>query len=224
MRTLAIGDIHGCFTALRTLAAFVPIGDDDRVVTLGDHVDRGPDSAAVIDWLIDRGRQGGLVALRGNHEVMMLQARGRAEALRAWLRAGGDATLASYPVETLADLPEAHRRFIEETRPWFETDTHFFVHANAYPGLPLADQSDLMLYWEKFSETAPPHESGKVMVCGHTPRRDGHPLSVGHAICIDTWAYKGGWLTCLDVATGHYWQANQQGETREGWLDLNVNP
>jgi serine/threonine protein phosphatase 1 len=75
-----------------------------------------------------------------------------------------------------------------------------------------------MLYWEKFDHP-PPHESGKIMVCGHTPQASGRPLDIGHAICIDTQAYKpSGWLTCLDVASGRYWQANQQGETREGWL------
>ena len=222
MRTLAIGDIHGCFTALRALEAAVPIVDDDRVVTLGDYIDRGPDSASVIEWLIDRDRRGGLVAIRGNHEIMIQQAKQSERARGCWLQSGGDATLASYATDggsgRMEDVPEAHWRFLESTRPWFETETHFFVHANAYYDRPLADQSDLMLYWEKFSEYAPAHESGKIMVCGHTPRRNGRPLSVGHAICIDTWAYRGEWLTCLDVDSGRYWQANHRGETRTGRL------
>jgi serine/threonine protein phosphatase 1 len=88
MRYLAIGDIHGCFTALRTLAEFVPIGPEDRLITLGDYVDRGPDSAAVIDWLIHREEQGGLVAIRGNHEVMMMLARRNGAALRVESRCG----------------------------------------------------------------------------------------------------------------------------------------
>jgi serine/threonine protein phosphatase 1 len=57
------------------------------------------------------------------------------------------------------------------------------------------------------------------MVCGHTPQKSGRPKSLGHAVCIDTWAYGKGWLTCLEVGTGRYWQANQQGEHRSGWLD-----
>jgi serine/threonine protein phosphatase 1 len=73
---LAIGDVHGCFQALRTLAAAVPFGAEDVVVALGDYVDGGPDSCAVLDWLIAYARRGRLVALRGNHELMMLQARG----------------------------------------------------------------------------------------------------------------------------------------------------
>jgi serine/threonine protein phosphatase 1 len=75
-----------------------------------------------------------------------------------------------------------------------------------------------MLYWEQFIDP-PAHESGKVMVCGHTPQKTGLPLSVGHAVCIDTWSYGAGWLTCLDVTTDRVWQANEQGQTRTFWLD-----
>ena len=58
--------------------------------------------------------------------------------------------------------------------------------------------------------------SGKTLVCGHSEQRSGVPLVIPGAIGIDTWCYGGGWLTCLDVETGHYWQANEVGETREG--------
>jgi serine/threonine protein phosphatase 1 len=157
--------------------------------------------------------------LRGNHDLMMLNARDSAAALKEWLGYGGDATLASYSpfgdAGRLADVPDHHWHFLEkETRPWFETDSHFFVHANAYPDLPLADQPDFMLYWEKFHDP-PPHCSGKVMVCGHTAQKSGLPRDVGHAVCIDTRVYgEGGWLTSLDVASGRYWQANESGATR----------
>lgn len=218
MRYLAIGDIHGCFTALKTLAALVPFADDDVLITLGDYVDRGPNSYAVLDWLILRARQCLLVPLRGNHEIMMLRAREDEIGLSTWLSCGGEATLASYSVlgdqGRLADVPDEHWDFLENrTRPWFEIDTHFFVHANAHPFLPLNEQSDLMLYWESLLDT-PPHQSGKIMVCGHTPQKSGEPLDRGHIICIDTWAYGKGWLTCLDVATGVCWQANERGQTR----------
>ena len=205
MRHLAIGDIHGCFTALTTLAAFVPLKSDDVVITLGDYVNRGSNSCAVLDWLIEYRRRGSLIALRGNHEIMMLKARDDEEAFREWIKNGGDATLASYSPfgdgGRLADVPDAHWQFLaEETRAWFETATHFFVHANAYPDCPLEDQPDFMLYWESFSDP-PAHSSGKVMVCGHTPQKSGVPRSIGHAICVDTWACGKGWLTCLDVAS-----------------------
>jgi serine/threonine protein phosphatase 1 len=222
VRYLAVGDIHGCFRALTTLATFVPFEVDDVVITLGDYVNRGPDSCAVLDWLIARQRTGKLIALRGNHEIMTLEARANQEALKFWLVYGGDATLASYSsaddASGLSDVPAAHWEFLEQTRPYFEIDTHFFVHANALHDHELAEQPDYMLYWERFDDP-PPHQSGKVMVCGHTSQKSGLPRDIGHAVCIDTWVYGKGWLTCLDVQLGKYWQANQQGETREGWLE-----
>lgn len=222
MRYLAVGDIHGCFTALTTLAALVPFGDDDVVIALGDYVNRGPDSCAVLDWLIARKRRGNLVALRGNHEVMMLQAREGEEAFKRWIEYGGDSTLASYSPfgdpGRLVDVPDSHWEFLDETRAYFDTETHFFVHANVYPDYPLEEQPDFMLYWEGFDDP-PPHESGKVMVCGHTSQKSGLPRNLGHAVCIDTWACGEGWLTCLDVGSGRYWQANQRGETRSNRLD-----
>lgn len=224
MRTLAIGDIHGCFRALTRLVEFVELTPDDLLITLGDYVNRGPDSRSVVDWLIARRRIGGkLVALRSNHELMMLDAREGGHMLNRLLHCGGDATLASYsPLDDegrISDVPDEHWEFLDKQLVgWYETPTHFFVHANAYPDYPLDQQPDLMLYWESFNDP-PPHESGKVMICGHTSQKSGVPLSLGHAVCIDTWACGRGWLTCLDVDTGRYWQANQQGEVRGGWSD-----
>jgi len=222
-RLLAIGDIHGCFTALETLAAFVPIADDDLLVTLGDYVDRGPNSREVLEWLIARYDRGTLIPLRGNHEIMMLEAREGDAMLSMWLGVGGRATLESYAKDDddgcLSDVPERHWRFLEgQTRRYYETNTHLFVHANALPDWTLADQPDDVLFWEKF-RSPPPHGSGKTMICGHTPQVSRRPLDIGHAICIDTWVYGTGWLTCLDPVTRKYWQANQWGETRRDVLD-----
>ena len=222
MRYLAVGDIHGCYRALTALAAYVPFQQDDLIITLGDYVNRGPDTCAVLDWLIEYSKKGELVALRGNHEIMMLQARDSDRDFNRWMDCGGDATLRSYsPVGgsgRLAHVPESHWQFLDEqTRAWFETEKHFFVHANGYPECRLSEQPDYMLYWESFDNPAP-HESGKVMVCGHTSQKSGLPLNIGHAVCIDTWACGNGWLTCLDVGSGRYWQANEQGETRSDWL------
>jgi len=225
VRHLAVGDIHGCYTALTTLAAYVPFQPDDVLITLGDYVDRGPNSRAVLDWLIDYQQKHELIPLRGNHEVMMLQARWGGDNLKLWLESGGDRALRSYAIPgkktSFTDVPPAHWEFLEhETRAWYEIPTHFFVHANAYPGIDLRDQPDYMLYWEFFGQPRP-HRSKKIMVCGHSSQKSGVPKNIGHAVCIDTWVYGSGWLTCLDVATGKYWQANQKGETRSAYLDDN---
>ena len=223
MRILAIGDIHGCLTALDTLMAVVNLQPQDRIVTLGDYVDRGPNSKGVINRLIEWHRRGQLVPLRGNHEKMMLRARwGNRTDLYHWMVCGGEATLASYTQtkpQLLESIPTEHWDFLENIcRNWWETKSHFFVHANAYPNLPLRQQPERMLLWQKFRNPAP-HYSGKTMVCGHTSQKSGKPINIGHAICIDTWVYGKGWLTCLDVTTGRIWQANQKGEHQTAWLD-----
>lgn len=217
MRHLAIGDIHGCLRSLVAVTQAAGVRATDVVVTLGDYVDRGPDSRGVLDWLVEFARRGHLAAIRGNHDLMMLRAREVGSGTGEWLEAGGDAALASYG-GTLRAVPQTHWEFLEATRLWYETDSHFFVHANVYPDYALEDQPEFMLLWEKLDDSRP-HESGKVMVCGHTPQKSGRPLNLGHAVCVDTGACKGGWLTCLDVGRGEYWQANESREVRGGWIE-----
>jgi serine/threonine protein phosphatase 1 len=218
-RHLVIGDIHGCFNALRSLIDFVVPRPDDTIVTLGDYVDRGPDTRSVLDFLIEFGDSHHLVSLRGNHEIMMLDSRDKKSWFHAWMKYGGDATLRSYaPADdeagSFADIPDSHIDFLENNLvSYFECDTHFFVHANADANVALEKQSDAALYWRRYKNPER-HCSDKVMVCGHTIQESGLPLANDNSICIDTWAYGGGWLSCLDVESGTIWQANEAGETR----------
>lgn len=222
MRVLAIGDIHGCSRALdHLLAAFVP-RKSDLLITLGDYVDRGPNSAGVIERLMGLHSRCKLICLRGNHEQLMLDARKGSDRLAEWMHTGGQATLASYRNEvssgTLFDVPEEHWEFLEKTCvDWHETRTHMFVHAGVDPLLPMEEQPEFILRWERFRDPKP-HLSGKIVVCGHTSQKTGTPRNVGHAICIDTDACRKGWLTCYEVTTGYLWQTNQAGELRAGWL------
>jgi serine/threonine protein phosphatase 1 len=218
MRLFAIGDIHGCSTALARLGSELQYRPDDVVITLGDYVDRGPDSRGVIEYLLALPERCQLIALRGNHEVMMLESRTNRAMLAGWVGCGGEATLASYGCRSFDAIPANHWRFLEATRTYHETERDFFVHANAYPDFDLADQPDYMRYWEHLSYPAP-HQSGRRMICGHTSQKSGHPLDLGHTVCIDTFAHGGGWLTCLEVRTGIYWQANQKGQLRTGALE-----
>ena len=95
-RLLAIGDVHGCFAALQCLFSFAQIDPNDQLVLLGDYVDRGPDSKMVLEFLIKMSEARPIVALRGNHELMMLSARLSQENLQRWYVHGGAETLASY--------------------------------------------------------------------------------------------------------------------------------
>src|SRR6478672_11639404 len=98
MRTLAIGDIHGCLRALDALLELVRPQPEDLLVTLGDYVDRGPDSPGVLDRLISLKSACRLVPLKGNHDLMMLDALDNPDAFRDWLSTGGRKTAQSYGV------------------------------------------------------------------------------------------------------------------------------
>lgn len=217
-----IGDIHGCANALQTLLNNIPLHDNDIIITVGDYVDRGPNSYGVIEQLLHLEKSYRLCALRGNHEIMMLRARDDRNEYREWLKNGGDKTLISYSPfadnGNINDIPDHHWHFIENSLPYHETMNHFVVHANAYPDFPLDEQPDYMLYWESLNVEAAPHISGKTMICGHTPQKTGLPQQQPHAICIDTYAYGDGWLTCLNLETLKYWQANEKRQLRCDYL------
>jgi len=197
------------------LIDYAGINEEDTVVTLGDYVDRGPDTKGVIDTILELRERTRVVSLMGNHEIMMLEARDSGVALARWMGegVGGSSTVASYGGDSLQSIPVQHWEFIEGGLPFHESERHLFVHANAASHLALEDQDPFMLFWEKFRKV-PPHRSGKTMVCGHTAQKGGVPANLGHAICIDTWAYGGQWLTALDVQSGTYWQCNEAGEER----------
>lgn len=215
-RTIAIGDIHGCSVALNALLEAISPAPDDTIVTLGDYVDRGPDSKAVIDQLLALEAQCKLVALQGNHEEMMLDVVRGGEPPFRWLQYGGVDTLDSYRFAgDMKVIPEEHLRFFSNMVDYFETDNHFFVHANYDPDLPLAEQGKHALRWLKLTEVTPtPHVSGKKAVVGHTHDRGGEIFDIGHLVCIDTHCYGKGWLTALEVNEGTLWQTDKEGNLR----------
>ena len=212
MSIFAVGDIHGCPLALEMLLSVIPVQEDDTLVTLGDYGDRGPDTPGVFERLLRLEQEYHLVALRGNHDEMMLHARSDKKAQEAWEMNGGTSTLHSYG--GLRGIPKAHWQFLETSCvDYWECETHFFVHGSAYPDVTLWEQPAYKLHWGSFND-AEPHESGKIMVCGHTSQKNGLLSSKSYAVCIDTYAYGGGWLSCLDVGQGTVWQTNQRRQMR----------
>ena len=215
-RTIAIGDVHGCATALRAMLDEIEPQADDTIVTLGDCVDRGPDSRGVIDQLLALREQCQLVPLLGNHEEMMLNfLDGRAQPDN-WLLCGGQATMDSYlDADGKPHVPQAHVDFIRSWGDYWETKTHFFVHGSYHPDQPLSGQRWHVWRWHSLRDAIPePHASGKIAVVGHTSQKSGEILDVGHLICIDTYCYGGGWLTALEPATGQIWQVDRNGPLR----------
>ncbi len=218
MRTLVIGDIHGCLTALKTLVESLELTPEDTLITVGDYIDRGPDSQGVIDYLIDLRKNHRLITLKGNHELMIKDAHtDDDDQLYFWLINGGIEAAQSFGINDLDELPQKYWDFIDDCPLYHETPNHIIAHAGLEPNTPVAEQGIESLCWLRIHDTEP-HMSGKTLICGHTPQRDGKPLKLPHAICIDTHVFASQWLTCLDIDSENYWQANQNKETRQGTL------
>ena len=215
-RTIAIGDIHGCSTALRAILDSIQPNSTDTIITLGDYVDRGPDTKGVIDQLIELQALCHLVPIMGNHEEMMLSVIRDGLPPFRWLQFGGVDTLDSYGFSgDMQVIPESHLAFFESLVDYYENDRFFFVHANYEEQIPIDQQSIESLRWIKLTERVPgPHQNGKKAILGHTHDRGGEIFSLAHLICLDTYCYGGGWLTAMDVDTGQRWQASAEGVLR----------
>ncbi|MFG1344284.1 metallophosphoesterase family protein [Xanthobacter autotrophicus DSM 431] len=213
MRVYAIGDVHGRLDLLTTLQEHI---DEDMgtnpgpnciEVYLGDYVDRGAQSAGVIDALRERMRKRRVVCLSGNHESMMLDAFVSQDAFPHWLRVGGLETVFSYitPTPGLDEaqmwkswreaVPPAHVAFLQQLHSHFVCGNYAFVHAGLRPGVPLELQRREDMMWIRREFLDCPDWFGHCVVHGHTPIREAEVLS--NRINIDTGAYATGHLTCL---------------------------
>jgi serine/threonine protein phosphatase 1 len=215
-RTIAIGDIHGCLAALETLLVAIQPGPEDTLITLGDYVDRGPDSRGVVEQLMALQGQCHLIPLLGNHEEMLLMVYdGNADLYVDWLLYGGQATLESYDTRKPEEILPAHVEFLRSCRLFHEMEGHFFVHGSYRPQLPLEAQPREAILWESLKIRPPgAHCSGKKAIVGHASQKTGEILDLGYLKCIDTWCYGEGWLTALDIFSGQTWQADKNGVMR----------
>ena len=226
----AVGDIHGERKRLEALMAKLPLRRGDRLVFLGDYVDRGPDSRGVVDYLVEFSRQYSCVFLCGNHESMFLDFLGwEGEAYfagDAFLANGGDRTLASYeyfdqdePDPATFELPETHRAFFKNLKLHHREGDYLFIHAGL--GRKMLKENDLDfalreagsddLLWDR-SSIDQPHDLGVTIVYGHTPSNDfevrwNSPFSIG----IDTGAVYGGRLTAIRLPDESVFQADAAG-------------
>lgn len=214
LRIYAIGDVHGCSDRLRALhleiardLAARPVSEA-QVVHLGDYVDRGPDSAGVIETLLQPFPRAGdgpgpeVVNLTGNHEDMMLMALADSDAAAHWVLNGGDIALASWGVrprvrvrDWAAALPPDHLALLRGLKLTHAAGGYLFVHAGLRPHTELARQSRLDLLWIREPFLSFEGAFPAVVVHGHTPGRE--PVIRHNRIGIDTGACMGGKLTCL---------------------------
>lgn len=191
--TFAIGDVHGCDDKLAALIACCEDfgrGRETRFVLLGDYVDRGPDSHAVVHRLM----RSGALCLKGNHEDLLLAARdGGDDAVADWMANGAPATLASYRARTVHDLPPDHVAWMRALPLFHDDGRRFFVHAGIDFGRPLDRQDPHTLLWTRGGAEGP--DPGRLIVHGHTPQRSGTPERAPHRLNLDTAAVLGGPLT-----------------------------
>ena len=220
--TYVFGDIHGCLKSFNILLEKLAPAPDDTVVTLGDYIDRGPSSKGVIDRLLQLQNETNLVALKGNHELMMEDARKGPPSSSFWLLNGGIETLESYQGRSLNNVPEEHWQFLSELKSHHIVDQFLLTHATPPFNKKMADCDDDDLYWTRFRNRLA-RTDGKILVCGHTPQEERLPAFHDGNICLDTGCVHEGLLTALTLETGTYLQADEAGEIRAGHLDIQAS-
>ena len=226
LRLYAIGDIHGMERMLAEAHGRIasdlasrPVRDH-RIVHVGDYVDRGADSAGVIERLARFAADDPHVAcLMGNHDELMLGFLSEpARFGQDWLGNGAAATLGSYGVampetrdaaglgKLSADLgaamPETHRAFLAGLHRSVQFGDFFFCHAGVRPGIALASQADEDLVWIREPFLSSGRDHGAVIIHGHTPVKA--PDVRPNRIDIDTGAVYGGPLTVLALEGTDY--------------------
>jgi len=225
-RAYAVGDIHGRADLLDELLARIEEDHRSRghatgmVIFLGDLIDRGPDSAGVVERLRGYAPDGITPRfLLGNHEEVLLRLlAGERGVLKSWLTFGGAECLESYGVdpasirgmseeqgleEIARAIPAAHQAFLGGFADTARLGDYLFVHAGIRPGLDLSLQSQTDLRWIRAPFLDDDRDHGFIVVHGHTIT-DGiveRPNRIG----IDTGAYRSGVLTALAIEGGKRW-------------------
>lgn len=218
----AVGDIHGCYDLMKSLLAKIAAdyaacarGRRPILIFCGDYIDRGPQSARVLDALawLQRRSEVDLHLLKGNHEDALLSFLDEPEKSAPWLSFGGAETLLSYGVvppsegegleglarardELLERMPAVHLRLLQQLELMVEVGDYAFVHAGIRPGIPLADQDERDLLWIRRGFVDKPGPFEKVIVHGHVWVSD-QPQITEHRIGLDSGAYTTGALTAV---------------------------
>lgn len=170
-RLFAIGDIHGCFDQLRTLIQKkIRASKEDKIIFVGDYIDRGSKVKEVIDFVIDLKMSGfDIIPLLGNHEAMLLDALDDNNLLFRWIYNGGTETLRSFGINSLKELDEQYVIFFRSLVYYYTYDNYFFVHAgfDEKSAEPLSDKHSMV--WIRTETYTDPRFTGKIIVHGHTP-------------------------------------------------------
>ncbi len=208
-RILCCSDIHGHLHAMREVlrqAGWRPA--QDLLILLGDYVDRGPRPRRVVDELRVLLRCPDVIALRGNHEVMLWDYLQGTVPESHYLGNGGGTTLRDYRDDPTALRADAE--FLMGLPLYHATDDYIFVHAGLRPGVPLEQQNERDLVWIR-DEFVTGYTGGRTVIFGHSPTS----LLLNTAgvywgtdkIGIDTGVAYGGRLTLLELPSGETYSA-----------------
>lgn len=214
-RRIVIGDVHGHYDTLMTLLDAIAPTRDDAIYFLGDLIDRGPQSAKVVEFV----KQSSYPCLLGNHEQMLLDILGDGEiygpALQAWLYSGGHSTVNSYGEN---GVNPDHIEWMRTLPTYIDLGDVWLVHAGVHPRMPIEKQTSEQFCWirDEFHSMANPYFPDKLIITGHTitftlPGVQPGKIARGRGwLDIDTGAYhpKSGWLTALDLTNSMIYQAN----------------
>lgn len=192
--TVVIPDLHGRSDLLeQALAAILARCAGGTLVTLGDYVDKGPDSRGVIARLRQGLPDGWLfVPLKGNHDAMMVTALRDPARMTWWLERGGDTAVASYGGDASA-IPESDIAWLDGLAMWHMDAHRIYVHAGLEPGVALAAQTERTLLWKRYPQGDPSGFDGRHIVHGHNAYAEGPELFAGR-INLDTQAWRTGRL------------------------------
>ena len=218
-RVLAIGDIHGCFQDLKNLVENkIQLTRNDRLIFLGDYIDRGLQSKEVVDYIIALQKNYKVITLLGNHETMLLSALKNEDHWPVWLMNGGAKTLSSFGISTINGLSNRYVSFFKKLIPFYRIGDYLFVHAgfNDYTENPFDDIYDML--WRCREKYTHPALKDKVIVHGHCLVKPGKCLDAvrdnHRVIGIDTGCvYKKskdyGQLTAYSVYEGQLYFVKQ---------------
>ena len=208
MRTIAIGDVHGCYEELKVLMhnllkekVYNP--KTDKLVFLGDYIDRGDNPKKVVKYIRNLQKDNeNVIAIMGNHEDMLLEwFNGDKDS--GWLWNGYEHTIESYQDKDERFLDEDFLDdiiWMNNLPLYYEDDYFVYVHAGINPNFPMEKQSRYTLLWTRNEFIYNRKKYHKQVIFGHTPDlHNPYYTTNGQNVCIDTGCVFGGYLTALVI-------------------------
>ncbi len=201
-RIFIVGDVHGCLDMLKRLMDRIDWRPgEDRLIFLGDYIDRGVDSKGVVDFILEITNTSPLVqCLMGNHENILLDFLNSGDP-RLLLINGGITTLESYQAAKMGEdqplIPSEHVTFFQNLFQYIELEDYYVVHAGFRPGVDIEKQALEDLIWIREPFIFSDYDFGKKVIFGHTPLAE--PLVTDNKIGLDTGAVYGNRLTCIEI-------------------------